>query len=239
MGGFAAARKMPQWIGRDESGKTISVSDTAALGDSESNPFKPEQIRGLLPSGQKLKKATDTGAKHEIGLPIHVYPLYENATRAHRGQSLKENHEESAELYADFAKVAEKNIASWNFGKPPKTKEEIATVSKKNRMICFPYPLLMNAFNNINLAGAIILTNTNYATELGIPKSQWVYPLGGAGTKDSDKCVYLVRFASKFGSCTDLRSLGASKLPLLPINHPLPRRSIQTSQRLAIRHLRP
>lgn len=49
-------------------------------------------------------------------------------------------------------------------------------------------PLLMNAFNNVNLAGAIILTNTDYATELGIPKSQWVYPLGGAGTKDSDKC---------------------------------------------------
>lgn len=46
----------------------------------------------------------------------------------------------------------------------------------------------MNAFNNVNLAGAIILTNTDYATELGIPKSQWVYPLGGAGTKDSDKC---------------------------------------------------
>lgn len=189
MGGFAAARKMPQWKGRDESGKTVSVSDTSALGDSESKPLKPEQIRGLLPSGQKLKVATDTGAKHEIGLPIHVYPLYENATRAHRGQTLKENHEESAQLYADFAKVGEKNTASWNFGKPPKTKEDIATVSKKNRMICFPYPLLMNAFNNINLAGAIILTNTDYAAELGIPKSQWVYPLGGAGTKDSDKCL--------------------------------------------------
>lgn len=49
-------------------------------------------------------------------------------------------------------------------------------------------PLLMNAFNNVNLAGAIILTNTDYASELGIPKSQWVYPLGGAGTKDGDKC---------------------------------------------------
>jgi hypothetical protein len=50
-------------------------------------------------------------------------------------------------------------------------------------------PLLMNAFNNVNLAGAVILTSTDYATELGIPKSQWVYPLGGAGTKDSDKCM--------------------------------------------------
>lgn len=129
VGGFAVARKMPQWKGRDETGKTVSVSDTSALGDSKHK---------LLPSAQKLKVATDTGAKHEIGLPIHVYPLYENATRAQRKQSLKENHDESAELYADFAKVAQGNTASWNFGKTPKTKEEIATVGKKNRMICFP-----------------------------------------------------------------------------------------------------
>ena len=129
VGGFAAARQMPQWKGRDETGKTVSVSDTSALGDSKHK---------LPPSAQKLKVATDTGAKHEIGLPIHVYPLYENATRAQRKQSLKENHDESSELYADFAKVAQGNTASWNFGKTPKTKEEIATVGKKNRMICFP-----------------------------------------------------------------------------------------------------
>lgn len=129
---------MPPWKGRNESGKAVSVSDTSALGDSEYNVLKRGDILRPLPSAQKLKIATDTGAKHGIGLPIHVYPLYENATRAHRGQSLKENHEESAELYADFAMVGQVNTASWNFGKPPKTKEEISTVSKKNRMICFP-----------------------------------------------------------------------------------------------------
>jgi hypothetical protein len=73
-----------------------------------------------------------------VGLPIHVYPLYENAYRAHRRQSIQENNHESAELYADFAKVAEKNPLAWNFGEPAATKEIIGTVSKKNRMICFP-----------------------------------------------------------------------------------------------------
>lgn len=47
-------------------------------------------------------------------------------------------------------------------------------------------PLLMNAFNNINLAGSCILTSTEYARELGIPESRWIYPLGGAGTSESD-----------------------------------------------------
>lgn len=43
----------------------------------------------------------------------------------------------------------------------------------------------MNAFNNINLAGACILTSTSHARTLQIPESQWIYPLGGAGTSDS------------------------------------------------------
>ncbi|PMD62376.1 acetyl-CoA acetyltransferase [Hyaloscypha bicolor E] len=162
LGACAAAGKLPPpgWTKSDESGKGVSVSDISRFGE---NP----------------------GTLHSVGFPIHVYPLYENAFRAHRRQSIKENNHESAELYADFAKVAEKNPLAWNFGEPAATKEIIGTVSKKNRMICFPYPLLMNAFNNVNLAGACILTSTDYARELGIPEDRWIYPLGGAGTSDS------------------------------------------------------
>ena len=45
----------------------------------------------------------------------------------------------------------------------------------------------MNAFNTINLAGACILTSVSLAKELGIPEEKWIYPLGGAGTKDCDE----------------------------------------------------
>lgn len=130
MGAFAAAKKMPPWTQRDKSAKTISVSDTSSLGESKSFT--------ALPSARKLMIAKDIGATHSVGLPIHVYPLYENASRAHRKQTIAENNDESASLYADFAKVAQANTASWNFGKPAATKEIIGTVSKKNRLICFP-----------------------------------------------------------------------------------------------------
>lgn len=80
----------------------------------------------------------DLGAVHSIGAPIHVYPLYENAFRAHQGQSIQQNNAESAKLYAGFAKVAEKNPLAWNHGKPPETEASIGTVAVKNRMICFP-----------------------------------------------------------------------------------------------------
>jgi hypothetical protein len=49
-------------------------------------------------------------------------------------------------------------------------------------------PLLMNAFNTINLAGAVILTSTDVAKQLGVPEEKWIFPLGGAGTSDSGDC---------------------------------------------------
>jgi hypothetical protein len=49
-------------------------------------------------------------------------------------------------------------------------------------------PLLMNAFNNINLAAAVLVTSTDVAKRLGIAESRWIYPLGGAGTQDASYC---------------------------------------------------
>lgn len=94
---------------------------------------------------------TDLGTKHSIGLPIHVYPLYENAFRAFRNQSVKDNNAESAQLYGDFAKVAEKNPLAWNYGKPAATAEFIGTVSKKNRLISNPCMLHLWNFDRLTI----------------------------------------------------------------------------------------
>lgn len=163
----------------------------------------------------------DLGAKHAIGAPIHVYPLYENGYRARRGQSIYDNNLESAQLYAEFARVAEAHTSAWSYGKAMETAESIGQITKRNRMICFPCeygpalyptlpfhrklssyqcyagttmltltsdPLLMNAFNTVNLAAACVLTSKEYAREIGIPESKWIYPLGGAGTSESADC---------------------------------------------------
>ena len=121
-------------------------------------------------------------------------------------QSIAENHKESSQMYAEFAKVADGNEYAWSYGSKAETEESIGAVTKRNRMICLPCktlvypvvddvalthqdPLLMNAFNTINLAGAVILTSTDNARKLGIPSEKWIYPLGGAGTRDSDDCT--------------------------------------------------
>lgn len=86
----------------------------------------------------------DLGSKYGVGNPIHVYPLYEAGLRAHRGQSLKANHEESAQLYAEFADVADGNEFAWAYGAERETRESITRVGGRNRMICSPCKLLLN-----------------------------------------------------------------------------------------------
>ena len=53
-------------------------------------------------------------------------------------------------------------------------------------------PLLMNAFNGVNLGGAVVITTATKAKALGIPESKWVYIYGAAGTQDSGNSEYHV-----------------------------------------------
>lgn len=127
----AAAKKLPPpgWTAPSEAVDSVFTPTGRDLGNST--------ISSLWQQLSSTHSPADLGAIHKIGAPIHVYPLYENAFRAQRGQSVKANNEESAKLYADFSKVAEQNEYAWNNGKAD-DEEVIGTVGKKNRMICFP-----------------------------------------------------------------------------------------------------
>ncbi|WEW58666.1 hypothetical protein PRK78_004134 [Emydomyces testavorans] len=149
-------------------------------------------------------------AKLKESLPVHVYPLYENGFRAHLRQSFAENNQESAQLYGEFAKIAEGNPYAWSYGKTAETPESIGTVTKRNRLICFPYPLLMNAFNTVNLAAACLLTSTEEARKLGVPESRWIYPLAGAGTADSDNCLPIINSPTPITLLGGLTSFGGA-----------------------------
>ena len=132
MSACAAAKKLPPpgWTSIEENVDSVFSPTTRALGDSTF--LKQASPASFTHNSEGL------GAVHGIGNPIHVYPLYENSLRAHLKQSIEENHQESAELYAEFAKVAERNPYAWNYGRPSDSSEVIGNVTKRNRMICFP-----------------------------------------------------------------------------------------------------
>ncbi|MDP9238353.1 MAG: acetyl-CoA acetyltransferase [Chloroflexota bacterium] len=117
-------------------------------------------------------------ARHGATLPTSVYPLFENALRAHYGRSIPEHQQALGELSASFSAVAAKNPHAWF--REARTAHEIATPGPDNRYIGFPYPKYMNAIIDVDQGAALLLTSVAEARRVGIPEERWVY-LWGCG----------------------------------------------------------
>lgn len=121
--------------------------------------------------------------RYGCALPIRVYPLFENALRAHLGLSLEEHRERLGRLCSRMTEVAARNPYAWF--PIARTAEEITTVSPQNRMVCFPYPKLMNAFLEVDQAAALLIASVEAAKELGVPEERWVYVWSGVHLTDT------------------------------------------------------
>ena len=133
----------------------------------------PEQV-----AGDQRPGFTEMEARHGATLPSRMYPLFENAIRAHAGDGIEEHQQQLGRLCARFAAVAAGNRYAWF--PAARAAEEIAAVGLQNRMVCFPYTKLMNAIVEVDQAAAVIVTGAATARELGIPEERWVY-LHGCG----------------------------------------------------------
>jgi acetyl-CoA C-acetyltransferase len=125
---------------------------------------------------------TETEARHGATMPIRMYPLFENAVRASLGLSVEEHQRRLGELCARMTRVAAANPHAWF--PEARTPEEITSVGPDNRMVCFPYPKLMNAIIETDQATALIVTGSETARELGVPEERWVYLWGCGEAKD-------------------------------------------------------
>jgi acetyl-CoA C-acetyltransferase len=117
-----------------------------------------------------------------IGQPIQLYPIFENALRHHRGESIEAHLERISELWASFSRVAAGNPHAWI--REAKTASEIRTISAANRPVSFPYPKLMNSNNNVDQGAALIMCSETKAKALGIPRDKWIYPWAGTDAHD-------------------------------------------------------
>ncbi len=87
--------------------------------------------------------ATDLELSRGVALPIHAYPLLENALRGANGWTMAEHAARIGGLWSRFSKVAAANPNAWI--RQARSPEEIITPSPDNRMISFPYPKLATA----------------------------------------------------------------------------------------------
>lgn len=119
---------------------------------------------------------------HGLQLPVHIFPLFENAIRARLGLGIEEHRRRIAEICAHLSSVAARNPYAW-FQKP-RSADEIAAVTPENRYIGFPYTKFMNAMIDVDQAAAVLMTSVWAARKLGIPPSRWVYLWGAADAHD-------------------------------------------------------
>lgn len=136
--------------------------------------------------GYQLPKAEDfvtrLAARYGLTNPIHVYPLYDNATRAAWGQTYAEAQHESGTIWANMSRAAAANPYAWS-GKPMSA-ADIVTPSENNRPVAHPYQKFMVAQNGVNQAGAILMTHRDVARAMGVPEERIVYVWSGAGAHE-------------------------------------------------------
>ncbi len=132
--------------------------------------------------GDNRPGVNDAEAKHGATLPTAVYPLFENALRAHYGRSIDAHRDALGELFAPFTEIAAANPYAWF--REAKSAHEIATATPSNRYIGFPYTKYLNSIIDVDQGAALLMTSVGEARRLGIPEGRWVYVWGCGDATD-------------------------------------------------------
>ena len=120
----------------------------------------------------------DFEADAGFDMPINIYPLFENALRVARGQSLEEHAQSMGNLMHPLTQLAAANPHAWF--PTERSAQELVTTSPLNRMIFFPYAKYLNAVMATEQAAGTLIASEAFADRIGIPQDKRVYWRGGA-----------------------------------------------------------
>lgn len=158
--------------------------------------------------GESRQGTNEHEMNHGLHMPTEIYPLFENALRAHRGLSLAEHREALGVLCSGLSAVAAQNPYAWF--RQQRSAQEITTVTESNRMIGFPYPKYMNAIMEVDQAAAVLMTSVGTARTLGIDPRRWVYLRGCADAHD----LWWVSERVNYFSSSAIRQVGQVALAM-------------------------
>ena len=161
-------------------GAEASHSAAAAAKAGVNPPWSPRDPNAKLLRGKDM--CHPVAVRHGVVQPIHVYPLYENATQAAWGQTQSEALRESGELWSRYSGVAAENPCAWLTRRY--TRDEIITPTADNRLISWPYTKHMVANPLVNQGAAVLLTTLERALELGVARERLVYVWSGASANE-------------------------------------------------------
>ncbi len=145
-----------------------------------------------LPRGPRIKDAPTYAQSFGLVTPTDVYPLYENALRAARGQSLAAGQAESAAIWARMSQVAATSPGAWL--RDPVSAAGILTPDERNRPIAFPYTKLMVANSAVNQGAAFLVASVAEARRRGIADARMVHIGYGAGAREPSSILARDRY---------------------------------------------
>lgn len=170
--------------------------DVALLGSTHTlRSLRLARSRGVhldLPLGGEGRPVALTESKpgsspregrYGLAFPSVVYPLFENALRARRGESLADHARRMGRLMEPLTRVAAANPHAWF--PVERSAEELVKVTAENRMVAFPYPKYLNAIIDTDQAAAVLICSAEAAQRLGVAPERRVYWCGGGQAVES------------------------------------------------------
>jgi acetyl-CoA C-acetyltransferase len=108
-------------------------------------------------------------------MPVGLYAIMESAFRANKGWTLADHLDRLATLGERCSRIAADNPHAWQ--RRASTARDIRDASERNPMQAFPYTRLHCSTWNVDQAAALLFCSAARATELGIDRSRWIYPV--------------------------------------------------------------
>ncbi len=142
-----------------------------------------ESVRPEETLGHELEMSTSFEIDRGADQPIVMYPIFESAIRASRGETIDAHRDRISRLWHRFNQVAVGNEYAWR--RDSLTAEQIREASATNRMVGFPYTKAMNSNWDLDQASAIIVCSAEVAESAGVPRDLWVFPWAGGSANDT------------------------------------------------------
>ena len=175
----------------------VRASDTVADGE-------PDEL--LEPTAEIV-----LGSEMAAGLgsmAVGYYAIIESALRAAQGLGVEAHRDRLAAMYHRFSEIAAANPHAWR--REAVSPEVVRGPSRANPMLAFPYTKLHNSSWNVDQAAALLLCSVRRAMVLGVPRSQWVFPLASTETNHMTSLSERAELAS----CPGARIAGRRALEL-------------------------
>lgn len=190
-----------------------ALRTAAAIAASMPREDKPDALRDA-----PHRNHTSYAARHGLVVPVDVYPLYENAGRAARGETLAEGQAESGALWSGMSRVAETCEHAWL--QRTVSAEEVVTPGERNRPIAFPYTKLQVANASVNQGAGFIVTSLAEARRRSVAEDRLVFVGNGAAAHESENFLERDSYAASPSLAVSIqRCLAMNRVSTADLDH--------------------